>query len=207
MLHTITSDRRLFRSHLAALGSTLSLCAILAGCGGGGSSSSDDGGTTPPPVATTTHDFVADPAQDLTAFNISRDGSGNVQFTGRIGVMRKALTQDAAVRPPAKLTLRFSNASTNFFYATGTATRGAFQVGDDLGGTAPARGVCYYNYFNNFGFSLPGGTQIKVEILDNGDGAVASGDEFGETVFFVNVPLAPATSPVPFGLYTVPGAG
>ena len=195
------------------------LTMSLVGCGGGGgdSSSSTPPAVMPPvvtPPVATTKDFIVEgssAAGVMPTLGASRNPDGTVVFSGKIGVQRKAGSQPTTTLPPAKLTVRFTNFATGIAYATETASRGTFAAGDSLDGSTTHLGVTYYTYFLNLGFSIPGGTVVGLNIIDNGDGASATGDELEANgySFWINVPLAPApnSAPIPFDTINVPGPG
>ena len=194
---------------------TLGCILFLTGCGGGsGGDGTDSGGPTTPTIDHNTKNFQVEPssAAGVTpSLDAHRAGDGTVSFSGKFGVQRISSAQTLDNAPPAKLSVRYVNDSTGFVYVIGTISRGSFATGDTLDGSSDHNGVWYYTDLANLGYSLPSGTVIRAEIIDNGDTTAASGDELQSNgfSFFINTPLTAASnsSPIPFHTFTVPGAG
>lgn len=189
--------------------------AALTGCGSSGGGDSAATPVTPvTPTPTTTKNFKIEPssAAGVTpSLDAHRNGDGTVYFSGKLGMQRIASSQTIDNAPPAKLSVRFVDVSTGISFGTNTVSRGALAVGDSLDGSADHNGVWYYSFLDNLGYSLPGGTSIRAEVMDNGDTFAASGDELQANGYkiYINVPLAAADNslPIPVHTFTVPGPG
>ena len=195
----------------------LTITMSLVACGSGGDDNgSNSGNPTPPPVTdTNTKNFIIEPssaANVLPSLNAGRNSDGTVYFTGKIGVQRLNGTQALSNQAPAKLSYRFVNVATGAVYnGMGTTSRGTFAAGDSLDGSATHNGVWYYTFTLNLGYSIPTGTMVRTELVDNGDTVAGSGDELQANgyAFYINVPLTAASNsaPIPFHTFSVPGPG
>ncbi len=190
----------------------LALMAALTGCGSSSSDNSADGGSP------TTYQYLAKPSSAaglpsgfLPSIAAQLESDGKITFVGYVGVQRYSAAQDALVQPPFRLTFRFFDPVSHAVYGVQTTVRGAPRTTDSLDGTSDKNGVWYYPINYSTGLVIAPGTNVQVEILDDGDRTPGTGDELtlNHIRFWVGAPLVEADNAQPITVTTiaVPGAG